>query len=536
MPSAKTGSKKDKKGVESESPWKFDCWLPRAIALKEDYPKNHAWWTVLSEYGNSDSTVTLPLYKIQKQLLEEKGLWKIYEEKLKLLSIITDMEERGVTASQKRCRELGKRYKDESAQAGRLCVNIAKSYDYDLTLPKSGNNGSLVKFCFGPLGLESLKKSKKTGEPSLDKEVLEQYEITLSTRSKPFHFVRAIRGKRKRDTAIGFINSYADKFGIPFLDDPDWMTLYPGLNDTGTGTLRGASSNPNGQQISKKEDFNLRYCFGPAPGREWYSCDYENIELRIPAYESGERVMIELFEKPDEPPYFGSYHLMNASIVYPDIFWPLAEKKGEFKKKYASTWYQYIKNFGFAVGYGAMLGSGTADRAAHYAEYLILYPNRRGSGGAQEQVVSRLKEHSKLNKKYIDFAEKHNYVETLPDKTVDPTRGYPIMCSRSPWGKISPTIPLNYHVQSTAMWCTTKSMIRCAEYLKSYPSHFMTLQVHDEIVFDFPQGDKRNGRIIMMVKSMMEQSGEDIGIPLTVAVNRHSNNWSESDSDWSVAT
>ncbi len=267
------------------------------------------------------------------------------------------------------------------------------------------------------------------------------------------------------------------------------------------------------------DKYNLRYLFGPAPGREWWTMDYENIELRIPAYESGERVMIDLFEKADEPPYFGSYHLMNASIIYPDLFWPLAETKGAFKKKYASTWYQWCKNFGFAVQYGAMLGSGTADKAAH-------------KEGAQQMVADRLTEHTKLNRKMIDFANRHGYVETIPDKTVNPKHGYPVECSRGNYGKVSPTIPLSYHVQSTAMWCTRKAMVRVDDYLTSLneeenQSYRMILQVHDEICFDFPKGGRKHLPIIRKVRQLMSQSGEDIGVPLTVSVGYRPDNWNE---------
>ena len=40
-----------------------------------------------------------------------------------------------------------------------------------------------------------------------------------------------------------------------------------------------------------------------------------------------------------------------------------------------------------------------------------------------------------LNEKCIRFAEKYGYVETMPDRTVDPDRGYPLLCSRSKWGR-----------------------------------------------------------------------------------------------------
>src|SRR6185369_18002322 len=91
-----------------------------------------------------------------------------------------------------------------------------------------------------------------------------------------------------------------------------------------------------------------------------------------PAYECGEKDLIDLFEREKDPPYYGSEHILNFSIVYEDL-WAAAvkevglDKAGPYcKKKYAASWYQRCKNGDFAVGYGAVNradGKGTADRA-----------------------------------------------------------------------------------------------------------------------------------------------------------------------------
>lgn len=382
----------------------------------------------------------------------------------------------------------------------------------------------------------------KGGAPQFDKTAIETYLVTLDPKSPQYKFVKAIGDKRKRDTSLSFMRSY-EKFMVS-TDEATWHIIHPSLNSTGTSTLRFSSQNPNEQQISKKEikiqcpkcngrgcencdkddddgkptglvPSNLRNLFGPLPGREWWSLDYENLELRIPAYESGEKAMIELFEKPNDAPYFGSYHLMNASIVYPDLFWPLADTKGAFKDKYETTWYSWIKNFGFAVQYGAQLGSGTADKAAH-------------KKGAQKLVASKLKCVQRLTDEMIAHANKYGFVETIPDKTVDPDRGYPIQCSRSHWGTISPTIPLSYHIQSTAMWCTRKAMVRIQDYFDRKRSDcFLALQVHDEVVVDLPAGGKKNLPIVEHVQKLMQKSGEDIGVPLKVSIGYHPRNWGE---------
>ena len=521
MPSAKSESKGNKaKGIVGSSPWKCDMWLPKLMAKKLEYSKDHPWHTVAQEYANADPITTLHLWKAQEQLLKDKGLWKIFLARMQMLPSVMAVEDAGITVSKSRVEELKQDYIETSARCKRTCIAVSGGEIEEL--PVNGVSNALKHVIFDEFKLVSPKKTKK-GNVSLDKYVLDEWLISLPEHSKARTFIKNLKAYRKRQTALGFIKAY-EKYWLP-TNIEDFQVIYSSLNPTGTNTLRCSMSNPNGQQISKQEiaeegedGHNARYMFGPAPGREWWALDYENLELMLPAYESGEKIMIELFEKPNDPPYFGSYHLMNASIVYPDLFWPLAEQKGAFKKKYASTWYQWIKNFGFACAYGAIPESGTADRAAHKA-------------GAQLAVMNRLTEHTKLNKKMIDLANKQGYVETMPDKTVDPKHGYPVYCSRSAWGKISQTLPLNYHIQSTAMWCTMKAMTRCHAQLQEWQKNGldarMVLQVHDEVIYDFPLGGKNNLPKAKKLKQLMEQSGDDFGVPLRVAMSYHPNNWAE---------
>ncbi len=496
--------------------WKADMWLPRAVAKKLHYKRNHPWRTVLRDYGNPDTAVLNPLFKVMTGEIERRGLTAIYKERLKLLPVVYKMEDNGVTINRGRLNELTETYREETDRAGRICVNIAKRYGSELELPKSGNNKSLTDCVFNKLKLPVVAVSKKTGEPSLNKTVIEHYQATLDPRDRRLAFINNLSDKRKRDTALGYMEGY-ERFWLPLevynaKGEQLWFLLNPSLNPTGTDTLRWSSSNPNEQNISKKEGFNLRYCFGPAPGRIWYSLDANNIELRLPAYEAGETKMIDLFERPNDPPYYGSYHMLIFATLHPKFF---AKYGMECKKRFGSTWYQWTKNGDFAIGYGSVEESGTADRAYHvpgaFKKVKKLFRAIHGPGG--------------LNDKMIAHAEKHGYVETMPDKTVNPKRGYPLECTRTDYGRIKPTVPLNYHVQGTACWWMGKAMVRCQNYLDTLDGYKMVMQVHDELVFDFPVGD--NKKHLHKIKKLMEQGGEDIGVPTPVSCESHPNNWSE---------
>ena len=83
----------------------------------------------------------------------------------------------------------------------------------------------------------------------------------------------------------------------------------------------------------------------------------------------------------------------------------------------------------------------------------------------------------------------------------------------------------NYFIQGSAGWAIQVAMNRIWEYLEPIPDYKMILQVHDELVFDFPLAEEGvNENIIFHIADLMEMSGDDIGIPLPVEITRHNPN------------
>ena len=517
--------------------WRLDYWLPKTVARMLDLPKDHLYWSVLSDYSNADSMYTLLLWNVLEQELRERGYWEVYREKMESLVGIWSMEDYGVSFNSTRLAELRDEFSSDRDDAEKVCLNIAESFGFDLKMPKGASpNNSLRSFCFDVMKLKPIiPKKAKSNAPSLNKEVMAEYVNTLSQGSRELLFVKTLLGKRARDTAIGYMNSY-ESYGIREEKDPFekcWLKLHPNLNPTGTSTTRLSCSNPNGQNIAKEKEFeggeeplpSIRYLFGPLPGREWYSNDYENIELRIPAYVARESAMIELFEKPDEAPYFGSYHLLRASIFYPELFWPVAEKKGEFKRLYPNK-YHRTKIAGFALNYQA--GAATVDAAT-------------GRPGSHAAIKDKLPLVNALNVKVTAFANKHGYIETMPNLARGRTKGYPLLCTRSERGGILPTVPLSYFVQGTAGDCMVRAITRVRAFYDGLNSgakfqgrlwkggYHLVLTIHDELISDCPKfkDPKHNIPVMLEVKRLMSFSGDDIGVPLKVSVSYHPHCWSE---------
>lgn len=511
--------------AKGESPWRSDYWLPKAMYdrvgwVREEHP---TWGVVLRDYALSDTAVLPSLVRVMRSITEERGLLPQLKSRMEILPVLWRMERDGVTIIRKNLDHLTKNYKTISQEMGDRCIEIARSQGFDLQLPKGASpNGSVRSFMFDVLDVPRVySKKAKSSAPTLDQNAMAHYLEVLPEGGAALDFVKTILRKRKVDTSLGYIESY-ERFGKAIRGTREHYLVHPSINPVGTKVTRRSSSAPNEQSISGKRDqdgLTLRSGFGPAPGREWWSMDYDNIELRLPAYEAGEQLMIDLFENPDAPPYYGSNHLLCAYILWPKEFEECIRTGESFKERYQHL-YKKTKNGNFAVQYGAMESSGTADRAY-------------GQVGAQRKIQERLGKINDLNKQQIDHANRYGFVWTMPDKTVDPKRGYPVQCPRTERGGVKPTVPLSYHVQGTAGWCTGKALIRCSAQIEEWNRDFgrrnwwIVMEVHDELVFDFPAGGRRNLPKVNKLRWLMEQSGTDIGVPLSVSVSYHPNNWAE---------
>ncbi len=524
--------------------WRTEYWLPKAVhgtGYFADEGLTAGWDRVLRDYANEDSAVTACLFDVMLREVRRRGLEKLYGERRKLLRVCAEMERHGMTYSRAGRDALAAELTRERDGHEAECRAVAAKYSYSLEFPKGAVNQNLRTFCFDVLRLPHVRNPKaKTDAPCLDsKNAVPHYLATLPEDSDGGRFVRSMTMKRARDTGLAFLAAW-DGYAIPLGGADGYATVHPDFNPTGTGTTRLSCKNPNAQQVGKKDlDATgmpiavLRGAFGPAPGREWWSLDFANIELRIPAYLSGERDLIGLFEDADSPPFYGSEHLLNFSVVYPDLWEDAVREVGIdragpwVKREYAGSWYKWCKNGDFAVGYQA--GDATADLAFHRP-------------GSRRRLVERFAKKAALNDRCVRFAEGHGYVETVPDATVDPTRGYPLWTQRGEYGRVTPTLPLNYVVQGTAGQCGNKAAVRCLGQLDDWnraagrDDWRMPCYVHDELVFDFPRrADPRRdpkrsnlGRVRVLQK-LMERSGDDLvtRVPLRVAVEYHDVSWAE---------
>lgn len=483
-----------KKGKKGEGWWKYDMWLPRAIAQHDNLHKSHPYWTICKRYAMLDAERTAHLWIHLHEGLKELELLDQYEIRRKNLETTHTMEQRGVSVSLTALADAKAKYGLAAEKYEGRCCNIAGG-----TIENLGSPKQLQKVLYEQLNLEPVKETK-TGY-STDKETLEYLREKAYPNSKQYHFLNCLLKARQNTTGVNYLDSY-QRFGCPPIspDNPkqsklvqhiidDYIALHPGINTTATRTTRSASSDPNEQNISKKEDFNLREVFCPYPGREWYSSDYSNIEMRLFAYASGDKQMIEAFETGYK------VHLIMCEILWPNE-WKRCQKLGlDFSKEYEATLYQWTKNGNFSLIYGAQ--KHRADTTYHQA-------------GAYETIRHRMPQIDSFMEKMTNLARSQGYVTTMG--------GYRLYVPRN-----KPYAAVNYFIQGSAGWYLILANNRIHDYLKSKPDHYQIMCVHDELDFDFPI--QRNYTVLSRIADIMELSGKELGVHVPVSVEQHRKSW-----------
>jgi DNA polymerase I-like protein with 3'-5' exonuclease and polymerase domains len=578
MPSVKASSNRD-----DDKPWKNDMWLPKAYikAHTKSMPDwrqgdehfGHGWADACSRYANADSEYTLYLGLEMEKLIRERGYWAIYEHRSRLPQVACEMECYGVTALGEHTEQSIAEYECHVAEAEASLVKIAAKFGHELELAKGAAiNDNMREFFYGSVRqscprcsyfkrvkhwgddrpeqgevcpkcikprkrpaspgmrhklVTTTKKNlglrviygDKTGNATLDTNAMQEYLLTLE--GEAYEFIKMLADKRGYDTALAYRHAYR-RYWIPVEGTPSFFRIHPSLNPFGTDHLRWSSNSPNMQNVSTGDDdggLNARECFGPCPDREWWKMDFKNLEKRIPAYECMEPKLVEIFEKPNDPPYWGSDHNLIASLLFPEEYWPTAEVEGKFKKEHPRL-AKRAKNTNFAKQYGA--GKRKCELTS-------------GVRGAFDLIDRGLPELAKLQAYYLNMAKKTGWVQTLPDRTVDPERGYPILASRTEDGGVLSTTPFNYHVSGTACWAKNTALLRCADQCRKWRAEgfdaWVSLEVHDELLFDFPRGATMEENLprAVALKKLMEQAGEDLvpRIPTPIAVEYTITSWAD---------
>jgi DNA polymerase I len=394
----------------------------------------------LAEYGAEDADVTMRLkHALSPKLHEEERIWKLLEDvEFPLIEVLTKMEFHGVKIDSER---LGLASKEMEREADNLCRKI---YEYSGGPFNIDSPKQLQEILFVKLGLKSGRKTK-TGL-STNAAVLEdlRHEHPIAECLLAYRQYQKLRG------------TYVD--ALPRLVNPKTGMVHTSYNQAVVATGRISSTDPNLQNIPIKTELgrDIRKAFvSRFKHGQIFSVDYSQIELRIMAHVTGDAGLVEAFANNID------IHTRTAAGVYGvQLEEVTREMRGKAK----------------GVNYGIMYGIGAFGLARN-----IGVPQKEAS-----EIIQKYFAAFPLIRKYMDdtiqFARKYGYVETLLGR-----RRYMrnIAAANQAVRTADERAAINAPIQGTAADMMKLAMINVHREMESRKlKSIMTMQVHDELVFD----------------------------------------------------
>jgi DNA polymerase-1 len=406
-----------------------------------------------------------------RKAVEDAGLRKLYEEvDLPLVPVLSRMEEAGVAIDRAVLDKMSERLVGEieaKAKEIRQCCG----QEFNINSPKQ-----LGDVLFNKLNLPKPVKYGKGRTISTAVDVLEG----LAAEHQAPKLVLEYRQLSKLKS------TYVD--ALPALLNPATGRLHTTFDQTGTATGRLSSANPNLQNIPIRTELGreIRAAFTAAPGHLLLAADYSQIELRLLAHYSKDPLLVEAFRRGDD------IHTLTASQVFgvpPLMVTPDHRRQAK------------VVNFGIVYGLSAF-------------------------GLSQNLGIEPAEA-----KKFIEaYFEKYRGVRAFIDRTLEETRRDGLV--KTLFGRVRP-IPdinsknfnlrgfaertaVNTPLQGTAADLIKIAMIRIdAAILERGLKSRMTLQVHDELVFEVPKAEMDGMR--SLVREQME-SAHQLSVPLMVEI------------------
>jgi len=303
-------------------------------------------------YAAEDADITLRLHKtLMAELKKEPSLLKIFEEiEMPLVPVLMRMERNGALIDAKllveQSLQLGKRMEELEKESYALAGE-----EFNLDSPKQ-----LQEIFFKKLGLPVIKKTP-TGQPSTAEPILQELAMDYPLPKVILEY----RGLSKLKS------TYTDK--LPEMICKKTGRIHSSFHQAVTATGRLSSSDPNLQNIPirNEEGRRVRKAFVADKDYKLVAADYSQIELRIMAHLSGDKGLLNAFEKGLD------IHKATAAEVF-----------GEALENVTSDQRRSAKaiNFGLIYGMSAFglakqLGIGRNDAQQYIDKYFERYPDVR---------------------------------------------------------------------------------------------------------------------------------------------------------------
>ena len=424
-----------------------------------------------ADYASEDADITLRLHNLLRPKLESEKLTDLYERvEAPLVYVLRDMEYNGVALDVGFCESYSEELKAKQVAIEEAIYEVAGT-KFNIGSPKQ-----VGEILFDHLKIPYKGAKTRTGQYKTD-------EFTMQEAAKLNPVAQQILEYRQLAKLRG---TYVD--ALPKLVNPRDGRIHSSFNQAAVATGRLSSSNPNLQNIPMRTEVGrqIRRAFIPRSSEHRIvSADYSQIELRLIAEIAGEEAMLEAFNSGQD------IHRSTAALVY-GVGYDAVEPDMRRKAK--------TVNFGIIYGAGSTRMANELEIERKEATELI---------EKYFETYTGLKQYMSDQK---DVARRQGYVSTLLGR-----RRYlrDINSANGNLRAYAERNAVNTPIQGTAADLMKLAMINVhrrmrEEGLKS----LLTLQVHDELVFDAPVGEVEQLRAL--VETEMSQAMPELKVKLLV--------------------
>ena len=424
-----------------------------------------------TEYAAEDADVTWRLHAHLKPRLSEEGGTRIYERVDRpLIPVVAQMERHGIKVDRTRLAKLSEEFAGETA---RLEGEIHGLADTEFTV---GSPKQLGEVLFDKLGYKGGRKGK-SGQYSTDHSVLERLAGEGAEIAKKVLEWRQL-AKLK--------STYTD--ALQEAINPDTGRVHTSYSLVGAQTGRLSSTDPNLQNIPVRTAIGrqIREAFVPENGNVLLAADYSQIELRLAAHMADVPTLKEAFANGED------IHARTATEMF-----------GEVTRDTRAQ----AKTINFAILYGISRW-GLAGR-------LEVEPDE-----AQAMIDTYFQRFPGIQRyihETLETVRARGYSETLfGRKTWFPRINSKNQAERQG----SERAAINAPIQGTSADIIKRAMARMMPALgRADLGHVrMLLQVHDELVFELPEGDVEAASPIIE-RVMAEAAGPSVKLDVPLGID-----------------
>ena len=433
------------------------------------------------EYAAEDADVTWQLAKIFEVLCKENTVDNVLQEvEMPLVTVLTKMERNGVKLDEKFLNDYNEQLTEELA-ATRTKIFETANMEFNMDSPKQ-----LGEVLFDQMRIPYKGKKTKTGQYATGEDKLQSYK-------KDYPIVDDILEYRQ---IAKLRSTYVD--ALPKLIDPKTGKVHTTFSQAVAATGRLSSVSPNLQNIPIRTERGrkIRKAFIPSDSQHiLMAADYSQIELRLIAELSGDAAMLAAFNQGLD------IHTATAAKVF-NV--PLDKVSREMRSNAKTV------NFGIIYGVSAFGLSQQTDLTRTESKEVI---------ESYFETYPGIKKYMDEN---IDQARKNGFVSTILGRRRilrDINSRNAILRGHAERNAI------NTPVQGSAADMIKLAMIAIdKEMTKRNMESLMTLQVHDELVFDVVKTELEELKDLVITQ--MQNALPGLKVPIIAEVGL-GENWLE---------